>query len=102
MTRNVTNTPEINNAGRTLPVGTNARTDSAKNRPSVTKLTDMNEYRNASNLDQPLTSPVGFRWKSPGASLTAAIVRIPSPCQRPDRSAGDQLVVLHLVLLGVQ
>src|SRR5512132_3554138 len=80
MTRNVTNTPEINNAGRTLPVGTNASTDRAKNRPSVTKLTDMNEYRNASNLDQPLTRPVAFRRNRPGASLTAAIDRTPPSC----------------------
>ena len=43
MTRNVTKTPEINNAGNTCPVGTNASTDSAKNNPSVTKFTDMKE-----------------------------------------------------------
>ena len=39
----MTNTPEINSAGSTCPVGTNASTDRAKNNPSVTKLTDMNE-----------------------------------------------------------
>ena len=42
-TRNETNTPLINSAGSTWPVGTNASTENAKNNPSVTKLTDMNE-----------------------------------------------------------
>ena len=42
-TRNVTKTPLINNAGRTWPAGTNASTENAKNKPSVTKLTDMKE-----------------------------------------------------------
>ena len=73
ITRNVTNTPEINSAGSTCPAGTNASTDRAKNSPSVTKLTDMNEYRNASNLDQPLTSPVALRRNRVGASPTVAI-----------------------------
>ena len=42
-TRNVTNTPLIRSAGSTWPAGTNASTENAKNRPSVTKLTDMKE-----------------------------------------------------------
>src|SRR5437588_97863 len=44
-----------------------------KNNPSVTKFTDMNEYTNASNFDQPLTRPVALRRKSVGDSLTVAI-----------------------------
>ena len=35
--------------------------------PSVTRLTDMNEYENASNPDQPLTRPVAFLRNSDGA-----------------------------------
>src|SRR4029453_7407756 len=82
-------------------------TDRAKNSPSVTKFTDMNEYRNASNFDHPLTRPVALRRNSPGASLTAAIDRTPSSCPNPrsgrpdESSAVDQLVVLHLVLLRI-
>ena len=37
--------------------------------PSVTRLTDMNEYENASNPDQPLTRPVAFLRNSDGAAL---------------------------------
>src|SRR5215216_2073813 len=101
MTRNVMKTPEMSSAGKTCPVGTYPMTDRAKNSPSVTKLTDMNEYRNASNFDQPLTRPVAFRRNRPGASLTAAIDRTPPLSGTPDGSAVDQLVVLHLVLLRV-
>src|ERR671931_2011979 len=52
----------------------------------------MNEYRNASNLDQPFTRPVAFRRNRVGASLTAAI---DPPL---GASAVHELVVLHLVL----
>ena len=37
--------------------------------PSVTRLTDMNEYVNASNPDQPLTRPVAFLRNSDGAAV---------------------------------
>ena len=66
-------TPDTSRAGRICPCGTYAMTARLKNRPSVTKFTDMNEYRNASNFDQPLTRPVAFRRKSAGDSLTVAI-----------------------------
>src|SRR5437899_11410532 len=94
ITRNVMNTPEISNAGRTCPVGTNARTDSAKNKPSVTKLTDMNEYRNASNFDHPFTRPVALRRNSVGVSPIVATV---TPRELPVH----QLIALHLALLLV-
>src|SRR5262245_668292 len=100
MTRNVMNTPEMSNAGRTWPVGTNARTDNAKNSPSVTKLTDMNEYRNASNLDQPFTSPVALRRNRDGVSPIVATVT-PSRDVADPALAVDQLVRLHLSFLLV-
>src|SRR3954451_12570221 len=37
--------------------------------PSVTRLTDMNEYENASKPDQPLTNPVAFLRNSDGAAV---------------------------------
>ena len=37
--------------------------------PSVTRLTDMNEYVNASKPDHPLTSPVAFLRNRDGAAL---------------------------------
>ena len=46
--------------------------------PSVTRLTDMNEYVNASNPDQPLTRPVAFLRNSDGAAL-----RYRMPCFPP-------------------
>ena len=66
------NTPESSSAGSTWPVGTKARTESAKNKPSVTKLTDMNEYTNASKRDQPFTNPVALRRNRVGASPIVA------------------------------
>src|SRR6266540_4590236 len=80
------NTPVITRAERIWPVGTNPSTDRLKNSPSVTKLTDMNEYRKASNFDHPLTSPVALRRNSVGASPATAI-RVPFQPQ-PASAAG--------------
>ena len=46
--------------------------------PSVTRLTDMNEYVNASNPDQPLTRPVAFLRNSDGAALPGTEAMLPS------------------------
>src|SRR5215218_1478495 len=92
------NTPEISRAGSTCPSGTKPSTERLKNNPSVTKLTDMKEYRNASNLDHPLTRPVALRRNSVGASPIAAI-NTPSGSER--RLAVHQQVVPDLLLARV-
>src|SRR4029450_3571456 len=93
------NTPEIRRAGRTCPAGTNARTERAKNNPSVTKLTDMNEYRKASNFDHPLTKPGAFLRNRGGASPTAAIS---CPPWLEPTSSVHQLIVLDPQFLGIE
>src|SRR6266508_1590883 len=80
------NTPVITRAERIWPVGTNPSTDRLKNSPSVTKLTDMNEYRKAANFDHPWTSAGAVGTNSVGSSPATAI-RVPSPPQ-PDSAAG--------------
>ena len=42
--------------------------------PSVTRLTDMNEYVNASNPDHPLTRPVAFLRNRDGAAVPEAMI----------------------------
>src|SRR5947209_4002010 len=85
-TRNVTKTAEIRMAGITCPVGLYPRNSHAPNMAIVTTFTDMNEYTNASNLDQPLTSPVALRRNRVGASPTVAIDSNPLVCL-PDANA---------------
>ena len=51
--------------------------------PSVTRLTDMNEYENASNPDQPLTRPVAFLRNSDGAALPGTDAMLPSSPDEP-------------------
>src|SRR5512140_490099 len=71
--------------------------------PRVTRFTDMNEYANASNPDQPFTRPVAFRRNSAGAFATSPVVIDPSLLRFVDlRSAVDQQVLLHLAFLRVQ
>src|SRR3989337_747232 len=59
------------------------------------RLTDRNEYTNASNRDHPFTSPVAFRRKTGGAASVPAAMA-------PLLSARDQLVVLDPASLLVQ
>src|SRR6476620_3674613 len=87
--------------------------------PSVTRLTDMNEYENASNPDQPLTRPVAFLRNSDGAvpvpdamtfllsTRTSPVERAFSrrrPNERPMRRAlaVDQQIALHRSLLLIE
>src|SRR5438046_80422 len=92
--------PETRSAGSTCPVGTYPRTASAKKSPSVTKLTDMKEKRNASNFDHPFTSPVALRRNRVGPSPVTVAIFTP-PQGRNGRSAVHQLVVLDLPLLRI-
>src|ERR1700758_3015848 len=71
MHRNVMTTPDSRSVEGTEPSGTNAKTARLENMPRVTRLTDMNEYANASKPDQPLTGPVAFRRNRGGAEAVA-------------------------------